>query len=70
MLTFHAIFVEDCKIEFCSITEGALDDDITFELKYRDTSTIEFNSGRFLLGLEPEEYGGRHDVGCTVYSGS
>lgn len=43
VLTFIAIFVVDCKVEICSVTEAALDDDITFELKYRDTSSVKFH---------------------------
>jgi hypothetical protein len=56
MLTFIAIFVVDCKVEICSVTEAALDDDITFELKYRDTSSVKFHPGWFFLGLELEKY--------------
>jgi hypothetical protein len=61
-LTFLAIFVEDRKIKICSITKATLDDDITFEFKYRDASTIKLHPGRLLLGLELVEHGGRHDV--------
>ena len=61
-LTFFAIIGEDRKIEVGSITKAALDDNITFELKYRDTSTIELQSGRLLLGLESVKHGGRHAV--------
>ena len=48
--------------EIGSITKTTLDDNITFEFKYGDTSTIELHSGRFLLGLELVEHRGRHDV--------
>lgn len=56
VLTFIAIFVVDREVEICSITKAALDDDITFEFKYRDTSPVKFHSGRLLLGFELEKY--------------
>jgi len=56
MLTFVAIFIVDRKIEVCSVTKAALDDNITFELKYGDTSTVKFHSRWLFLGLELEEY--------------
>ena len=65
----NVIFVVDRKVEICSITKTTLDDNITFELKYGDTGTIKFHSGRLFLGLKLEEYGGRHDVRCMVDRG-
>ena len=44
MLTFVAIFVINCKVEICSVTKAALDDYITLELKYGDTSSVKLHS--------------------------
>jgi hypothetical protein len=56
MLTFFTIFIEDCEVEICPITKATLDDDITFEFKDGNTSTIKLDPRRFLLGLELVEY--------------
>lgn len=56
MLTFIAIFIVDCEVEVCSITKAALNDDITFELKYGDTSSVKLHPGGLFLGLELEKY--------------
>jgi hypothetical protein len=56
MLTFVAIFVINCKVEICSTTKATLDDYITLELKYGDTSSVKLHSRWLFLGLELEEY--------------
>jgi hypothetical protein len=58
--TFIAIFVVDRKIKLGTISKSTLDDDVALKLEDRDASTIEFNSGGFLLGLEFEKHRGRH----------
>ena len=56
ILTFVAIFVVDREIKVGPITKAALDDNITFELEYGDTSSVKLHSGWLFLGLEFEKY--------------
>lgn len=49
LLTFGVVIGIDEQVKIGSITQAALDDNFTFELKYRDTCAVELDSCGFFL---------------------
>ncbi len=61
MLTFICVFVVDGQVEVRPIPKATHADYFPLQIKYRYARSIESYPGWFLLGLEFEENGGRHN---------
>jgi hypothetical protein len=57
---FHALIGADDQVEIGSIAESAPQNDLTFQLKDRDASSVELHASGLFLGLELEENRGSH----------